>query len=82
MGIDAKNHPFGWFLVNPAPCYFPLTSIIAAAGLNFGVRDGNQCITCAKSTGLAARSPRNHRSRVAGSGGIGTFVVPVWKWID
>ena len=49
--LHAKNHPFGWFLNNPAPCYFPLTSIIAAAGLNFGVRDGNQCIPRAKSTG-------------------------------
>jgi hypothetical protein len=33
---------------------FPHRSIIAAAGLNFGVRDGNRCIPCAKSTGLAA----------------------------
>ena len=50
--LNAKNHPFGWFLNNPAPCYFPLTSIIAAAGLNFGVRDGNQWSPRAKSTGL------------------------------
>ena len=51
---NAKNHAFAWFLNNPAPCYFPLCkSIIAAAGLNFGVRDGNQCIPRAKSTGLA-----------------------------
>ena len=31
---------------------FPIKSIIAAAGLNFGVRDGNQCIPHAKSTGM------------------------------
>jgi hypothetical protein len=52
---NAKNLPFGRFLNNPAPCYFPLTSIIAAAGLNGGVRDGNQWIPRAKSTGVANR---------------------------
>jgi hypothetical protein len=44
------------FLINPAPCYFPLSSIIAAAGLNFGVRDGNQCIPRAISTGSAGHT--------------------------
>ena len=41
---------------------FPQRSIIAAAGLNFGVRDGNQCIPYAKSTGqalLAYRKPEH-----------------------
>ena len=32
---------------------FPTRSIIAAAELNFGVRDGNRCILCAKSTGAS-----------------------------
>ena len=44
---------------NPAPCYFPLTSIIAADELNFGVRDGNRCGLTAKSTGLSKRKAVN-----------------------
>ncbi len=61
-----KKPPFGGFLYNSAPCYFPTNecSIVTATRLNFCVRHGNRWVPRAMGTdfGICVAFPASQRS--------------------